>query len=128
MSEFKFKINFVVFSTDIKNGKQFVLSLDKDNLKLPHVDLKKEWIKNIDLNIAGYLKNNVIQASDYDLIPQLICLHSNEIAKDTNEINCVYGFIVTHTDKLINTYWQTFTISSEQKYLSLLLESIQKLR
>jgi hypothetical protein len=122
------KINCVILSTDIQNNKQYILSTDKDSLKLPEYIIDKNSLSKIDISLVEYLKNNYIFVNELELLPQIITLHSKDLDSTEETLNCVYGFVVSKTSNINNCFWQSFNLAENQEHAGLILEVIQKLR
>lgn len=127
MSNYKIKINCVVLSTDIPLNKQYVLSLNNEDLVLPHLMLDQTILDNLVGSLIKYLKEFVF-VNDLELLPQLINIHSPFIQSEDNTLNFVYGFVINHTLNINNAYWIPFNLMEEKPYSNLILEVIQKLQ
>lgn len=124
---FKIKINCVIFGTDQKYNKQYILSLNEDDIVIPHIYLKNTDLKNLDKNIVEYVQSLVF-TNELELMPQLISLHNKFIEETPGEINVVYGFVIDKTDNINNSYWISFDYFTPNKYSNLLFETTQKLK
>lgn len=128
MSEqFKVKISFVIFGTNIEINKKYVLSLEEKDIIFPYIELSKEYLSNLDEKIVESVKKYVY-VNDLELLPQLITLNNVDLPQEDNTINVVYGFVINVTPNINNVYWYEFDFLQPNKYTNLLLEVIQKLR
>jgi hypothetical protein len=125
---FKVSLNCVVLTTNISLNKKYVLSLDESNIVLPKLYLTKENLSNnLNNTVVQFLKQYIF-VSDIELLPQLICLHSNNIPNETEEINAIYGFLVNKTNSLNKCFWIEFDYLQPNTYTELLIEVIQALK
>lgn len=123
---FKVKINFVVFSANINLNQRFVLSLNKENIELPCLELTPSHLENLDYETIKFLQNLVF-VNEMELLPQLISIHSRVLSNNDTELNVIYGSVINHTVSLNNAYWIPFEMLKEQKYSPLIFEVVQKL-
>lgn len=127
-TNFTVKINYVVFSTDIPNHKQFVLSLSDAQIEFPSLILNFELKRDLEKSIIEYIKQYIF-VSELELIPQLIKLDASTIDPNSDSVlNIVYGFLVEHTTQINDCYWQEFNYTTSNKFSHILFETIQKLR
>lgn len=128
MSEqFKIKISFVVFGTNIDMNKKYILSLEQDNIIFPHMTLSTADLSGLDEKIIQSVKNYVY-VNDLELLPQLITLNSLDLPQEDYTLNVVYGFVIGVTQNINNAYWYEFDFLQPNQYTNLLFEVIQKLR
>lgn len=129
MNNFQVNLNCVVFSTNVALNQRLVLSLDKDKIVFPSLQLNNDIIKDIPQHLINFLKQYVF-VNDLSLLPQLINIHTEILKNESDEsiLNVVYGFIIEHTSSLNNAFWIEFQFLQEQPYSNLLFEVIQKLR
>jgi hypothetical protein len=126
---FEIKLNCVVLTTNIPLNKKYVLSLDKDNIIIPSLNLTKELLSNdkLDSQIIEFLKQYIF-VSDLELFPQLISLHSSHLNSTEVSLNTIYGFLVNYTNSLNNCYWVEFDYLQPVDCMPLLIEVIQRLK
>lgn len=124
--KFSIRINYIVLTTDIAKGKQYILSIDSNEVKLPSFILDSKSKENLEQCIIQFIKKYT-SASDIELIPQLIRLDTNLGEDSNNIINTVYGFIIDN-NQLNNAYWKEFDYEKDNKFLHVILETVQKLR
>lgn len=125
--KFYVQINYIVLTTDLAKGKQYILSLDANEIKLPSFILDNQCKKNLEQYIIEFIKKYT-SASDIELIPQLVRLDSNLGEDSLNTINTIYGFIIDNNNQLNNAYWKEFDYEKDSKFLHIILETVQKLR
>lgn len=125
---FDINLNFIIFSTLPEKNSQYILSTSQDEILIPNTKLDTEWLGDLDKSIIGFLKSNYIFVSDYELMPQIINFHCDSIESKNNQINTVYGFIVSHTKSLNNCFWIPFDYLTPHKYSGIIFETIQKLK
>lgn len=125
--KFCVQINYIVLTTDLAKGKQYILSLDANEIKLPSFILDNQCKKNLEQHIIEFIKKYT-SAPDIELIPQLIRLDSNLGEDSLNTINTIYGFIIDNNNQLNNAYWKEFDYEKDTKFLHIILETVQKLR
>jgi len=126
-NNFYLKINCVVLSTDQQLSKRYILSTDNNTIILPSFYLNKSMLVNLNENIIAFLKTYIF-LSDFELLPQLVNLHSTDIENnDESTLNIIYGLVVQNTQSLNNCYWLEFNYFKPNKYINLITEVIQKL-
>lgn len=123
-------INCVVIGTDIKNNKQYILSLNEQDIQFPSFSMDDDNKKNIEEHIVDYLKTYVA-VNELELMPQLISLNHSNLSGDSKkkkDINVVYSSLVNYGPNINNCYWIEFDFLNHNKYINLLFEVIQKLK
>lgn len=118
----------VIISMNTKNNSVYILSNEKENLVFPKIAVDSSVLSNSQEAFDNLLKEYLPQANEVEFFPQFIKLHSDIIDSTLNNINSVYGFIISHTQKMNNCFWIPFNIGNNTKYHDLLLEVIQKLK
>lgn len=126
-TNFNIRIYCMILTTDIPNRKQYVLSVSNEEIIPPNFLLESQQKHNIEMSVVSYLKQ-YIYLSDIELLPQLICLNSKTIESDENTINCIYGFLVNHTNNINNSYWIKFDHETNNQFSPAIFETIQRLR
>lgn len=123
---FKIKLNFIILSTKPEENKQFVCSNNIDEISLPSTLIDATWFENLDQSIIEYVQKNIVLASEYDLIPQLIKITLDN--SDDTLLNIIYGFVVPFSNVLDGFNWISFNYLQQNKYTNLIFETIQKLK
>lgn len=128
-TNFTLKINCLVIGTDIKNGKQYILSTDSNEIMFPVFELDNTTKLDVEKSVISYL-NNYIMCNELELMPQIITLHSEAFpkTKKKNVINSVYASVVNKDSQINNCYWIEFNFSEPIIYSNLIFEAIQKLK
>jgi hypothetical protein len=126
---YQVRIHCVLFAADISANKKFVLSIDKEKISFPCLELSSENIKEIDYNLVQYLKQYIF-VNELELLPQLISLHNMPLANTQEQtLDVVYGFVVGYTENInSNAFWHEFDFLESNEYTNTLLEVIQKLK
>jgi len=130
MSKFYHNANLVIFTTDIKNNKQYVLSTDKNEIRFPFLEIKGESKKDIDSSIDNYIRENILFLKNEELFIQLISLNEECISDNPEIISSVYGFIVPQETQVnYEKYnWIEFDLLNESnKYNILFIDIIRSL-
>lgn len=123
-SRYKINLRCVVLTTQQHLNKQYVLSLNNDELQLPTLVLDSSIITNIESNLVKFVQQFAF-ASDIELIPQLIEIKPTD--GDDSSIDVIYGFLIRYTDNLNSCSWMEFNLSKEAPYSNMILRVIQKL-
>lgn len=128
-TNFTVKINCLVIGTDLKNGKQYILSTDSSDIVFPVFELDNNTKSDIEKSVISYL-NNYIVCNELELMPQLITLHSEYFpkTKKKNMINSVYSSVVNKDSQINNSHWIEFDFSEPTIYSNLIFEAIRKLK
>lgn len=129
VDKFSLKCYLVLISADIENGRQYILSTEKDLLEIPSLNLKKENTANIEEYLISYMKD-LIFVNDLELIPQIISINNKNTTKKSSEVCIVYGFVVGFTNN-INTskvHWHEFSYENYTQYSDMIVEVIRKLK
>ena len=123
------RIHCVLFGTNISANKRFVLSVDKDKISFPYLELSSENLKEIDYHLVQHLKHYIF-VNELELLPQLISLHNIPLANTQEQtLDVVYGFVVGYTENInSNAFWHEFDFLESNEYTNTLLEVIQKLK
>jgi hypothetical protein len=125
MNKYNIQARCVILSTDIKNQKQYVLSLDSEKIIFPtFVFDKDDCFINKESQIIEFLRHYVY-VSQLELIPQIINFDKTE---DTDTINITYGFVVNYTDSINSCSWFEFKYDVPNEYSLLLFEVTQNLK
>jgi len=127
MNKFDIDCYCVVLSTDIPKNKKYILSLNQDDIILPKISVNSDNKNNINQALINYLKELKISDNNLSLIPQIICLNSDNIESSDTTINTVYGFLVDYHETIISSYWISFEYTKPNKYSNLIFNVIQKL-
>jgi len=120
---FDINIHIVIFTTDIQNNKKYVLSTNKDHINLPQMKVDQDKKKNIDQSICEFVRQKYLFLSDYEILPQFVSFHSENLSQKENSIDMVYGSIVPFDCQKNDEdcYWIEFNIAdpenSEESYL-----------
>lgn len=77
---FTVEIHCLVIGTDLKNGKQYILSLNPNDIQFPVFDLDNHSKLDIEKSVISHL-NQYIICNELELMPQLINLHSEHFPK-----------------------------------------------
>lgn len=128
--DFHVHINCVVISTDIQNNKQYVLSNSTDEVIFPSFELTSDNLQNVNKTLVDFVRSKAF-VHELECIPQLISLHGKSITTADNQLNIVYGFLVSKTNSLNDCYWKEFSLIDLDpaiKHYDILLEVIQKLK
>lgn len=125
---FIIKIHAVIIGTDIPLNKQYVLSIDQNDIELPHLYLSNDFLSDVEQKIVDYARTLVF-TNELELTPQLISLNNKWIeSTDQNQLNVVYGFVIKKIDNIDKSYWIEFDYVHPNKYSNLLFEVTQKLK
>jgi hypothetical protein len=111
------------------NNSLYVLSTEENTLNFPKIIADNSVILDPQYAFNILLKSYLPETNEVEFFSQFIKLHDPVLdACENNYINCVYGFIINHTQKLNNCFWHTFKLGTDNKYHDLLLEAVQKLK
>lgn len=126
---FNIEIHCLVLGTDLKNGQQYVLSLNENDIVLPSFFLDNNSKLDVEKNIVSYL-NQYILCNELELMPQIISLHNESVVKSKkkNIVNTIYASVVNTSAQINNSYWIEFNFMEPTKYSNLIFEAIQKLK
>lgn len=124
---FGVNIHCVILSTNISANKKYILSLDKEHIVLPYVEYTKNHPVDLSKTAIDYLKD-IILVSDMEMIPQLISANEPLLPnKSASAIDVVYGFIVSLSPSVNNSYWIEFDHINTNQYTPLIIKAIQNL-
>jgi hypothetical protein len=113
----------LVFSAN----KKYILSLESDHIVLPYVEYTKNHPIDLAKTTIDYLKD-IILVSEKEMIPQLISANEQLIPnKKQDTIDIVYGFIVSLSPSINNSYWVEFDHINTNQYTPLIIKAIQNL-
>lgn len=130
MSKFNHNAHLVIFTTNIDENKQYVLSSNKNKIELPCLSIDQETKKDIDESIGEFIRRDVLFLQNEELFIQLISLNEEAISNDPETISSVYGFIVpSKTQVNIEKYhWLEFDLLDENnKYNLIFIDVIRSL-
>lgn len=120
-------INCVVLSTDIPQNKKYILSLDRDKIVLPTIQCTTSNIENLSQTITQYLRD-IILVSEMEMLPQLISANEPLLPnKNLESMDIVYGFLVSFSPNLNNSFWVEFDHITPNAYTPLIIKVIQNL-
>jgi len=136
---YQIKIACIVLSTDIPKNKQYVLSVNKDEIEFPVFDINNEFLENPTSYIVKHLKQ-LMFISDIELISQLISVRNSldstnlpymgetsEIAP--KQIYLTYGLVTPKSMNISDDVnWTEFHYQIPNKYSHILLEVTQKIQ
>jgi pyruvate formate-lyase activating enzyme-like uncharacterized protein len=127
--KFLLRCYLVLISADIGNAKQYILSTKKSEIEIPHVNLAKDNINNIENFLISYMKD-LIFVNDLELIPQIINLNNTSIKTEEGTVNIVYGFVTSYTKNINESkvYWCEFNYKDHTKYSDMIAEVVRKLK
>lgn len=127
MNNFGIRIHYIVLSTDIPNNKTYLLSIDKEILKLPSFEANSENINDIEKHLVEHLKNLVF-TNEMEMIPQLISFNDSFIPNKVSDVvDVVYCFVLTLTPSLNGCFWKEFNYSEPSEYSNLIFKAIREL-
>jgi hypothetical protein len=127
---FNLKAHCVVLGTDIRNNKKYIASTLPEDIKFPCLNLDAKSIETLNSTLIYFLQNKIKYASEIELIPQIINLHSKDIVNEEdkqNNLNIIFGFVVDYQPNLQDCYWVEFNDLQPVQYSNLIFEVIQKL-
>jgi hypothetical protein len=130
MSKYNIDVYCVAITTDMQNGKAFVLSTKPDKIELPLIEIDN---KNVD-NTYKVLVSSVqryLMTHELELSPQIINLNSSNIApRKKQTINVIAGFLVKENVKHFDSYWIEFNLTDPNpgQFNGAVLETIQRLQ
>jgi len=125
MNKYSLQARCVILSTDIKNKKQYVLSLENENIVFPVFNFDDdETFQDKESKVIEFLRKYVY-VSQLELIPQIINFDKKE--KD-DIVNITYGFVINHTNNINNCFWYEFQYDVPNIYSNLLFEVTQNLK
>lgn len=111
------------------NNSLYVLSTEENILNFPTIIADNSTILNPQYAFNTLLKSHLPETDEVEFFSQFIKLHDPILdTNENNNINCIYGFVIHHTQKLNNCFWHTFKLGDSNKYHDLLLEAVQKLK
>lgn len=120
--------NIVVFSSNGKN--RYVLSTSPDFVRLPSLSVTEENKSKIEFAICDMLREKYIIASDLELVPQLIQLHSDFVSNKPEDVSMIYASVVNHSvQKSDRCYWLVFDALGDdnREQSELLMNCIRRL-
>ena len=129
MSKFNIDIYSVAITTNMEDGKVYVLSTEQDKIILPFIEVKSSNIDSIDADVVESMRR-FLMTSSVELIPQIISVHTPTIKpRKKSTVNTVYGFLIKEGIKHFDSYWIDFDYQTPNtEYASLIFEVIQKLK
>lgn len=130
MNKYEILFNCVILSYNPKDEMTYVLSTNKDEIDFIQLPLTKDILDNYNNNIGKFIQNFfTIEIEGFELYPQLIKFHDPLINNNSeNIINCIFGFLITFTDKIKdNVFWIPFN-SSTSKYSETILNVVRDIQ
>lgn len=126
---FKIKVHSIVIGTDLKNNKQYILSMDPSEIVFPSFYLDNSNNTNTYNSVVEFLKNYVA-TNELELMPQLITLNDIVLSdkKSKNTINSVFSSVINYSDQINNAHWIEFDFLQENKYSNLIFQTIHQLK
>jgi len=118
----------VIISINYQNNVIYVLSTDEHNLTFPKIEVNNTVLSNPQESFNQLLKTYLPEADEVEFFSQFIKLHETELDTKDDTMNCVYGFIINHVQKMNNCFWLSVNFKENDPYHVLLLEVIQKLK
>jgi hypothetical protein len=122
--KYNIQIKCVVLSADIQEKKQFVLSLDQNEIIFPTMECDDTFFLDKKDNIINFLRKHIF-LSKIELLPQIITFDKIE---NEEKIDIVYGFLVTKTTSLNECHWIEFKYEEPTKHSILLFTVTQALK
>jgi hypothetical protein len=129
MSKFNIDIYSVAITTNIEDGKVYILSTQEDKIVFPFIEVISTKIESIDTDVIESMRR-FLMTSSVELIPQIISVHTPTIkSRKKNTVNMVYGFLIKEGIKHFDSYWINFDYQQPNtEYANLIFEVIQKLK
>lgn len=118
----------VIISINYQNNVIYVLSTDEHNLTFPKIEVNNTVLSNPQESFNQLLKTYLPEADEVEFFSQFIKLHATELDTKDDIMNCVYGFIINHVQKMHNCFWLSVNFKEDDPHHELLLEVIQKLK
>lgn len=103
----KVMANIVIMTNNFETQKTYVLSLDKERIEFPRMEIDNENKKDVLLALCDYLRENYIIGRDLDFMPKLVSLHCPFMEKEADVLEMLYGMVVDQElqrDEK-NTHW-----------------------
>ena len=123
--------NLVVISVDMSVNKTYVLSQsnEKNFFLFPSVTITNEN-KNVLEEVIVNKITGLIDCHELELFPQIISHHEPSISDANEELNMVFGFLVTYKEetKNDNYEWVEFDFSKEETLNNTIYRTIQRLK
>ena len=129
MSKFNHNANLVIFTTNIDENKQYVLSSNKHQIELPYLSINRDNKKDIDESIGEFIRKEILFLQNEELFIQLISLNEEVISDDPETISSVYGFIIPQQTQvnLEKYHWLKFDLLDGNKYNPIFIDVIRSL-
>lgn len=128
-TKFNIDISCVVITTDMTNGKIFILSLDPETLKFPILTIDKNNSSDIHQALVDTIKR-YLMTNDMELTPQIINMNHSALAgKKKTVLNAVAGFLIKENVKNFDSHWIDFDFKTSTSALNpVIFEVIQRLQ
>lgn len=129
MSKFNIDLYSVAITTNVDDGKIYILSTKPDEISFPLLELTNSNLNTIDNDLVEYMRK-FLMTHPLELSPQLMTINSADIQpRKKNTINVVYAFLVKEGIKNFDSYWINFDYHQvDAKYAGLIFRIIQKLK
>lgn len=128
MKQYNVELISVILSVDIPTNKQYVLSLSNETIIFPKIVCDDTCLNKLPIALIENLQKYLNVTDNIEMIPQIINMYPSVDKKDT--INIIYGFLVTKTLCMNNSYWHEFNYyrPNNTTETNIVFEVVQKLK
>jgi len=124
----KVKANIVVLSVDYQSGKTYILSQTDTKISIPKITITNDNKTTLNKDINNQIMEYLPKVNELELIQQIITHHHTGLDEREDEMNMIFGFLVTHVPSTKDVYWIELDWRKENELNEVLFEVVQRLK
>lgn len=124
----KIKANIVILTVDYQRGKTYVLSKSDRDISIPYFEVNNSNKLNLGEDVKNSIMNYLPKANELEITEQIITHHNGLLDTDEDEMNMIFGYLLSFTPCSENIFWIELDWRKAHKLHEVLFQVVQRLK
>ena len=124
----KIKANIVILTVDYQSGKTYVLSKSDRDISIPYFEVNNSNKLNLGEDVKNSIMNYLPKANELEITEQIITHHNGLLDTDEDEMNMIFGYLLSFTPCSENIFWIELDWRKAHKLHEVLFQVVQRLK
>ena len=124
----KIKANIVILTVDYQSGKTYVLSKSDRDISIPYFEVNNSNKLNLGEDVKNSIMNYLPKANELEITEQIITHHNGLLDTDEDEMNMIFGYLLSFTPCSENIFWIELDWRKTHKLHEVLFKVVQRLK
>ena len=124
----KIKANIVILTVDYQSGKTYVLSKSDRDISIPYFEVNNSNKLNLGEDVKNSIMNYLPKANELEITEQIITHHNGLLDTDEDEMNMIFGYLLSFTPCSENIFWIELDWRKTHKLHEVLFQVVQRLK